>query len=144
MNPMNPSNTQALYRGMDAATLDRQYNARASVASFEQEHQAYVRESERVMQAHPGRLSVVYDERSGERLDLYGIAQYRAIDGSGYMVFGKFCRAAHINDGVVSRGKKRFWWNQAVCVHDHQSDSRQWQAGQWRIGAGIFQGGWLL
>jgi len=72
MNPMNPSNTQALYRGMDAATLDRQYNARASVASFEQEHQAYVRESERVMQAHPGRLSVVYDGgywRGGSRLD---------------------------------------------------------------------------
>jgi hypothetical protein len=34
---------------MDAATLDRQYNARASVASFEQEHQAYARAS--VMQA---------------------------------------------------------------------------------------------
>jgi arylformamidase len=31
------------------------------------------------MQAHPGRLSVVYDERSGERLDLYGIAPGRPV-----------------------------------------------------------------
>ena len=44
-------------------------------------------------------------------LGTFGIAQYRAIDGSRYMVFGKFCRAAHINDGVISRGEKHFWWN---------------------------------
>ncbi len=115
MNPMNPSNTQALYRGMDAATLDRQYNARASVASFEQEHQAYVRESERVMQAHPGRLSVVYDERSGERLDLYGIAPGRPVFlwvHGGYWRGGSRLDNAFAAGGLCARGV-------AVAVMDY-------------------------
>ncbi len=62
---------------MDQATLDRQYNARASVPSYEIEHQAHVRESERVQQAFPDRETVVYDEHSGEQLDLYGAAPGR-------------------------------------------------------------------
>lgn len=60
-----------LYRGLDAATLDREYNARASVASFDAEYARYVAESERVKREIPHRANILYDRESGETLDLY-------------------------------------------------------------------------
>lgn len=61
----------AVYRGMDAATVDRQYNARNSVPSYEAEYARYVAESEAAMAGLERIDGLVYDERSGERLDIY-------------------------------------------------------------------------
>ena len=74
-----PDKAAALYRGMNQATLERQYNARASVPSFEAEQEADARESARVRQALPDCETVVYDQRSGEQLDLYGVAPGRPV-----------------------------------------------------------------
>jgi arylformamidase len=73
------SNDLPLYRGMDAPTLDREYNARGSVPSYDAEAETYLRESARVQLAQPGFETVVYDERSGEKLDLYGVAPGRPV-----------------------------------------------------------------
>ncbi|MCR4267574.1 alpha/beta hydrolase [Nitratireductor sp. ZSWI3] len=56
---------------MDRATLEHEYNARESVASFDAEYARYVAESERVKQSLAAARDIVYDVRSGERLDLY-------------------------------------------------------------------------
>lgn len=69
----------ALHRGMDAATLDREYNARESVASFADEQALYVRHSAQAMQELPHHAGLVYDEVSGEALDLYGCAPGRPL-----------------------------------------------------------------
>lgn len=63
--------TAAVYRGLTAAELDREYDARASVASFDAEFARYVAESERAKRELPRRADIVYDDRSGERLDIY-------------------------------------------------------------------------
>ena len=75
----SPDRAAPLYRGMDQATLERQYNARASVPSFEAEQVADARESTLVRQALPDCETVVYDQRSGEQLDLYGVAPGRPV-----------------------------------------------------------------
>lgn len=64
----------ATWRGMDAAELDRQYNARESVTSFDAEHAKYVAESRRVQQDFPRRAGLVHDAASGETLDFYPAA----------------------------------------------------------------------
>lgn len=51
--------------------LDREYNARESVASFAVEHAKYVAASEKVQREHHRIADIVYDEASGETLDLY-------------------------------------------------------------------------
>lgn len=93
--------SSALYRGMDAATLEVQYNARASVASYEDEYQAYVRESERVQAACPERETVVYDETSGEKLDLYGAAPGRPVF---LWIHGGYWRACSRHDNAFAAG----------------------------------------
>ena len=59
-----------LYRGMDAATLDREYDARASVPSFEAEYARYLAASGGAPRPD---ATPVYDP-SGQRLDLYRAA----------------------------------------------------------------------
>lgn len=61
----------AVYRGMDQQTVDRQYNARASVPSFDAEQALDARDSERVRQELASVETIVYDAISGEKLDLY-------------------------------------------------------------------------
>lgn len=63
--------SEQVYRGFDRATLDREYNARESVASFEAEYAKYVAVSAQVQQQHERIADIVYDEASGETLDLY-------------------------------------------------------------------------
>lgn len=60
-----------LYRNMDQAMLEREYNARESVASYDDEHARYVAESARVQRAQQFAKDIVYDPQSGEMLDLY-------------------------------------------------------------------------
>ncbi len=60
-----------LYRGMDRATLEREYDARGSVPSFEAEYARYVSASERARAEHPRLADIVYDDLSGETLDIY-------------------------------------------------------------------------
>jgi len=100
-HPRPPHLRAPLYRGMDQATLDRQYNARASVPCYETEHQAYVRESERVQQAFPDRETVVYDEDSGEQLDLYGAAPGRPVF---LWIHGGYWRAGSRHDNAFAAG----------------------------------------
>jgi len=69
----------SLYREMDQATLEQQYNARASVSSFDDEMKACEQESANVRQHTPNFETVVYDEVSGEKLDIYGAAQGRPV-----------------------------------------------------------------
>lgn len=65
--------TQApiLYRGMDRVTLAREYDARGSVASFDAEYARYVAGSQAVQRGHRRIADIVYDEASGETLDIY-------------------------------------------------------------------------
>ena len=63
--------SEQVYRGFDRATLDREYNARESVASFEAEYAKYVAVSAQVQQQHERIADIVYDDASGETLDLY-------------------------------------------------------------------------
>lgn len=63
--------SEPVYRGFDRAALDREYNARESVASFDAEYAKYVSVSAQVQQEHERIADIVYDEASGETLDLY-------------------------------------------------------------------------
>ncbi|MFS8050241.1 alpha/beta hydrolase [Rhizobium sp. BR 314] len=63
--------TEFTYEGYDIAALDVQYNARASVASFEDEYARLVDVSKAVMQNFEHQARIVYDERSGETFDFY-------------------------------------------------------------------------
>ncbi|WP_245447474.1 alpha/beta hydrolase [Nitratireductor sp. OM-1] len=90
-----------LYRGMDQPTLEREYNARESVASYEAEHARYVAESERVRQGHVAKRDIVYDRQSGEMLDLYPA-------GEGSPVFlwihGGYWRGGSKDDNAFAAG----------------------------------------
>ena len=56
---------------MDAATLEREYNARASVPDFDAEYAEYVRLSHAAVARYSRIADIVYDERSGETLDIF-------------------------------------------------------------------------
>lgn len=60
-----------LWNGWDAATLDRQFNARASVPCFEAEQARYQATSDRVRAAFVHETGLVYDPASGQTLDFY-------------------------------------------------------------------------
>ena len=60
-----------IWNGMDQATLDREYDARASVADFELEMRRYAEKSAAARAALPVRKGLVFDEGSGERLDWF-------------------------------------------------------------------------
>lgn len=68
-----------LYRGMSAEVLDREYNARESVASFADEQALYLEHSGITRQRVPHLEGVVYDPLSGNALDLYGVAPGRSL-----------------------------------------------------------------
>lgn len=68
-----PEPSQA-WRAYDAAELDRQYDARASVASFDAEYEKYVAASAPMLTDPRRRAGFVYDPRSGEKLDLYSVS----------------------------------------------------------------------
>lgn len=55
----------------DRAEMDRQYNARETVASFEHELARYQHESDRVRHDIPHQPDIIYDPASGEMLDFY-------------------------------------------------------------------------
>ncbi|MET4575348.1 alpha/beta hydrolase [Ottowia thiooxydans] len=101
MTARSDSPSAALYRGMDQPTLERQYNARASVPSFDVEYAATVRDSAQVQVRCTDRVSCVYDERSGEMLDLYRT-------GLGSPVFlwihGGYWRAGSRHDNAFAAG----------------------------------------
>jgi len=59
------------YQDYDAAALDIQYNARASVASFDDEYARLVNVSKAVMRDIEHQAGIVYDDDSGETLDFY-------------------------------------------------------------------------
>ena len=63
--------TRAMKLDAPSPELDRQYNARESVASFAAEHAKYVAVSDKVQREHHRLADLVYDEASGEALDLY-------------------------------------------------------------------------
>ncbi|HEV2508813.1 alpha/beta hydrolase [Bosea sp. (in: a-proteobacteria)] len=63
--------SEPVYRGFDRATLDREYNARESVASFDAEYAKYASVSAQVQREHERIAGIVYDEGSGETLDFY-------------------------------------------------------------------------
>lgn len=60
-----------IYQGYAAAALDAQYNARESVASFEDEYARLVDVSKAVMREFEHQAGIIYDEKSGETLDFY-------------------------------------------------------------------------
>lgn len=61
----------AAWRRYAPEELDRQYDARASVASFDAEYARYVAASDAVLAAVPRVCDLCYDETSGETLDFY-------------------------------------------------------------------------
>lgn len=101
------SSSQQLYRGLDSATLDREYNARASVPSFEAEHARYVAASDRVKRDIPHVADIVYDPRSGETLDFYpaapGAPAFLWIHG-GYWRGGSKDDNAFVVPGLLAHG----------------------------------------
>ncbi|MBM7168734.1 alpha/beta hydrolase [Streptomyces sp. G44] len=61
----------AVYRGMDQATLDRQYSPSSRVASLDAYLREYERLSEAARRAHPVRTSLAYGPHPAERLDYF-------------------------------------------------------------------------
>jgi arylformamidase len=68
---MTMQDRSAPWRRYSAEELDRQYDARGSVASFETEYARYVAASETVRREIPRIADLCFDEKSGETLDFY-------------------------------------------------------------------------
>ncbi len=62
---------ETVWRGMDQATLDREYNARASVPDYEAEAARYVALSAAARAALPVQADLVFDPASGCALDWF-------------------------------------------------------------------------
>ena len=62
---------QTVWRGMDLATLDREYNARASVPDFDAEYRRYVASSAAARAALRMVADQVFDPESGNALDWF-------------------------------------------------------------------------
>jgi arylformamidase len=62
---------QTVWRGMDLATLDREYNARASVPDFDAEYRRYVDLSAAARAVLPMHAGLVFDPPSGNALDWF-------------------------------------------------------------------------
>ncbi len=95
--------------------LDRAYDARGSVASFEAEYAALVALSEAARRDIPVERDLVYDDASGMTLDLYGAAPDRPVM---LWIHGGYWRAGNKADngfaapGLVAHGV-------AVAVMDY-------------------------
>lgn len=59
------------YQGYDTGALDVQYNARASVTSFEDEYAKQVIVSQGVLKDFNRQTGIIYDQQSGQSLDFY-------------------------------------------------------------------------
>ena len=59
--------------------IDHDYNARESVASFDDEFASLTRISEATIAALPCKRDIVFDPKSGSKLDLYGVEQGRPV-----------------------------------------------------------------
>lgn len=98
--------TQA-YRGMDAATLEREYNARASVPDFEAEYADYVRLSAATIARFHRIADIVYDPATGSTLDVYpaglGSPVFVWIHGGYWRALSKD-ENAFVADGLVPHG----------------------------------------
>ncbi|MFH8341921.1 alpha/beta hydrolase [Streptomyces sp. AM6-12] len=66
-----PPAAGAVYRGMNQATLDRQYSPSSRVASLDAYLRAYERLSEAARRDHPVRTSLAYGPHPAERLDYF-------------------------------------------------------------------------
>ena len=60
-----------IYQTYDPISLDREYNARESVPSFQEEYDRYIEASLRAKQTLKAQSDIVYDLKSGEKLDIY-------------------------------------------------------------------------
>lgn len=60
-----------IYKTYDPISLDREYNARESVPSFQQEYDRYIEASLRAKQTLKAQSDIVFDIKSGETLDIY-------------------------------------------------------------------------
>lgn len=83
----------------DRAEMDRQYNARETVASFEDEMARYRAESDRVRADIPSERDIVYDAQSGERLDFYAAAPGASLF---VWIHGGYWRALSKDDNAFS------------------------------------------
>ena len=99
--------SKPLYRSMDASTLEREYNARASVPDFEVENAQYQRLSARALERFERVAEIVYDAASGETLDIYPAGPDSPVF---VWIHGGYWRAlskdenAFVADGLVPRG----------------------------------------
>ncbi len=96
-----------VYRNLTQAELDREYNARESVPSFDAEYARYVAESERAKQSIPHHADVIYDDRTGEAMDIYpgepGAPVFLWVHGGYWRALSKDDNAFAVA-GVVARG----------------------------------------
>ncbi|CAL9348492.1 alpha/beta hydrolase [Streptomyces sp. DH-12] len=90
-----PPDAGSVYRGMDQATLDRQYSPSSRVPSLEAYLRAYERLSEAARRDHPVRTSLAYGPHPAERLDYFpGPAAGRApllvfVHGGNWQALGR-------------------------------------------------------
>ncbi|KMS78281.1 MULTISPECIES: alpha/beta hydrolase [Streptomyces] len=90
-----PPAARAVYRGMDQATLDRQYSPSSCVASLDAYLREYEQRSEAARRDHPVRTSLAYGPHAAERLDYFpGQAAGRApllvfVHGGNWQALGR-------------------------------------------------------
>lgn len=98
---------ETVWRGMDLATLDRAYNARASVPDFDAEVRRYVEASARARAALRMEPDLVYDPVSGCRLDWFfgapGGPVMLWIHGGYWRALGKSDQSL-VSPGLVAAG----------------------------------------
>jgi arylformamidase len=100
-------NEPSAYRGLDLKTLRLQYDARASVPSYEAERENHVLESKTVQSTFKAYTIVVYDEPSGQKLDIYRAGPDTPIFlwmHGGYWRSGSRSDNAFAAGGLVRRG----------------------------------------
>ena len=124
--------SQPVYRGFDRTALDREYNARESVASFDAEYAKYVSVSAEVQQEHERIADIVYDETSGETLDLYpaepGAPLFLWVHGGyGGELEGRqrFRRAGSEGAWLCRRGDELHAGAAGLARRDHQTDAHR-------------------
>lgn len=85
------------WRTYSREALDRQYDARGSVASFEAEYANYLEASAPALRDPRRKADLVFDEASGERLDLYSAGEGTALF---LWIHGGYWRASSKTDNA--------------------------------------------
>ncbi len=104
---MTSHDRSASWRRYSAEELDRQYDARASVPSFDAEYARYVAASDAALRDVPRISDLCFDEKSGETLDFYSAGRMSPIF---LWIHGGYWRAlskqdnAFVVPGLVSHG----------------------------------------